>query len=234
MFDTLFTWSLLPLIGLGIFHGINPGMGWLFAVALGMQERRLGAVVAALGPIALGHALAIGIVALAIGLLGTFIPAEVLLVAGGLTLLGFAGYKIATRFRHPRWVGMRVSRRELVAWSFLMATAHGAGLMLIPVLVRLRDDGIPAVAAEGHHAHHATHHATTASEPLATALTAVAIHSAAMLGAAALLAVVVYRVVGVGMLRRAWVNLDLVWVGALIVTGGVTLLIGLTGLPGLA
>jgi len=232
MFDTLFTWSLLPLIGLGIFHGINPGMGWLFAVALGMQERRLGAVVAALGPIALGHALAIGLVALAIGLLGTFVPTEVLLVAGGLVLLGFAGYKIATRFRHPRWVGMRVSKRELVAWSFLMATAHGAGLMLIPVLVRLRDDGIPAVAAGGHHAHHAKHHAATASEPLATALTAVAIHTAAMLGAAALLAVLVYRVVGVGMLRRAWVNLDLVWVGALIVTGGVTLLIGLAGLPG--
>ena len=110
MFDSLLTWSLLPLVGLGLFHGLNPGMGWLFAVALGFQERRLAAVVVALGPIALGHALAIGIVALAVGILGSFVPADVVLVAGGLILLGFAAYKIRTRFRHPRWVGMRIGQ----------------------------------------------------------------------------------------------------------------------------
>ena len=136
MFDTLFTWTLLPLIGLWALPRHQPWHGLAVRRRAGLQERRLGAVVAALGPIAFGHALAIGIVALAIGLLGRSSRPRRLLVAGGLTLLGFAGYKVATRFRHPRWVGMRVSKPELVAWSFLMATAHGAGLMLIPVLVR--------------------------------------------------------------------------------------------------
>jgi hypothetical protein len=226
MFDSVMTWSLVPLIGLGIFHGINPGMGWLFAVALGLQERRLRAVVAALGPIALGHALAIGIVALAVGLLGVFIPAELLLVVSGVVLLGFAGYKVATRFRHPRWVGMRVSKPELVLWSFLMASAHGAGLMLIPVMLRLRGDGVPSAVAEGHHAHHAP----AATEPVSTALVAVGVHTAAMLATALALAVLVYGVVGVNVLRKAWINLDWIWTGALVITGGVTLVIGLFGL----
>jgi hypothetical protein len=229
MFDSLLTWSLLPLIGLGIFHGINPGMGWLFAVALGLQERRLAAVIVALGPIALGHALAIGIVALAVGVLGTFIPADAVLVGGGLALLGFAGYKIRTRFRHPRWVGMRVNKAELVLWSFLMATAHGAGLMLIPVMVRLRGEGVPAAMAGDHH--HA-HHAQATNEPLATAFMAVGVHTAAMLAVAMLLAVVVYAVVGVGILRKAWLNVDLIWAGALIITGGLTLAVGTVRLVG--
>src|SRR5687767_1145542 len=132
-FDVSWTWFSLLL--LGAFHGLNPGMGWLFAVALGFQERRLGAVVAALGPITLGHALSIGLVAVPVGLMGLVIPQDLLLVLTGLALLGFAGHKVATRFRHPRWVGMRVRPRELVLWSFVMATAHGAGLMMAPVLV---------------------------------------------------------------------------------------------------
>lgn len=226
MFDSLLTWSLVPLIGLGIFHGINPAMGWLFAVALGVQERRLGAVVAALGPIAVGHALAIGIVTLAAGLVGAFLPAELLLVASGGVLIGFAAYKIATRFRHPRWVGMRITKPELVLWSFLMATAHGAGLMLIPVMLRLRGDGIASVAAEGHHAHHG-HHAAAASEPIATAILAVGVHTAAMLASALAIAMLVYAVVGVNILRKAWINLDWIWSGALVITGAVTLAIGI-------
>src|SRR5688572_7720700 len=132
---------------LGAFHGLNPGMGWLFAVALGLQERRLGAVTAALGPIALGHALAIGGAAVVVGALGVVVPQRLLLAMGGAVLLGFAAYKVATRFRHPRWVGMRVGPRELVLWSFLMASAHGAGLMLAPVLVALRGEGVPSAMA---------------------------------------------------------------------------------------
>jgi hypothetical protein len=223
MFDSLVTWSLVPLIGLGIFHGINPGMGWLFAVALGLQERRLQAVVAALGPIALGHALSIAMVVLGVGLLGAFVPTDMLLPASGLLLLGFAAYKVVTRFRHPRWVGMRVSKRDLVLWSFLMATAHGAGLMLIPVMLRLRGDGVPSAVADGHHAHHAP----AATEPVSIAITAVGVHTAAMLATALVLAVLVYTVVGVGVLRKAWINLDWVWTGALVITGGATLAIGL-------
>lgn len=107
-------WPWLSLAALGAFHGLNPGMGWLFVVALGLQERRLGAVTAALGPIALGHALATGTVVAAVGALGVAIPQRALLALGGALLLGFAASKVVTRFRHPRWVGMRVGPRELV------------------------------------------------------------------------------------------------------------------------
>ena len=223
-------WPWLSLAALGAFHGLNPGMGWLFAVALGLQERRLGAVTAALGPIALGHALAIGTVVAAVGALGVAIPQRALLALGGAILLGFAAYKVVTRFRHPRWVGMRVGPRELVLWSFLMASAHGAGLMLVPVLVALRGEGVQsAMAHAGHagHMEHMEHGATATSNALFPALLAVGLHSAAMLTVAGLAAVVVYQKVGVDILRRAWVNLDLVWVGALAVTGGIALGLGL-------
>ena len=225
----LWPWIVLAL--LGAFHGLNPAMGWLFAVALGFQERRLGAVVTALGPITLGHALAIGLVAVPVGLLGLVIPQDLLLTLTGLVLLGFAGHKVATRFRHPRWVGMRVGPRDLVLWSFLMATTHGAGLMLVPVLARLREAGVPAAAASGHahYPHHVAQLGGAAGDGalLGPELAAVGLHTAAMLLVMGALAAAVYRKVGVGVLRRAWVNLDLVWVGALAVAGGITLGLGL-------
>jgi hypothetical protein len=221
------SWTWISLLLLGAFHGLNPGMGWLFAVALGFQERRLGAVVAALGPITLGHALSLGLVALPVGLLGLVIPQEPLLVLTGLGLLGFAGYKVATRFRHPRWVGMRVRPRELVLWSFVMATAHGAGLMLAPVLVRLRGEAMPSALAGSAHAGHAGQQVAAGSDALGPVVAGVALHSASMLAVAALIAVVVYRKLGVEMLRRAWINLDLIWVGAFAVIGAITLGSGL-------
>src|SRR6478672_6496307 len=145
------SWPWLTLAALGAFHGLNPAMGWLFAVALGLQERRLRAVTAALAPIALGHTLAIGMAAITVGMLGRVIPQRLLLALGGVALLSFAAYKVLTRFRHPRWVGMRVSPRELVLWSFLMASAHGAGLMLVPVLVALRGEGMSSALADAGH-----------------------------------------------------------------------------------
>ncbi len=216
-------WPWLALLVLGAFHGLNPAIGWLFAVALGLQERRLRAVTAALGPIALGHALAIGLIAVPVGLLGLVLPERALLVLGGLALLAFAAHKVATRFRHPRWVGMRVGSRDLVLWSFLMATAHGAGLMLVPVLARLRGGGLAAAMAASGHAHHMT----GGPDPLAPALAAVAVHTAAMLLVMGTIALVVYRKLGVEVLRRAWINLDLIWVGALVTAGGITLGLGL-------
>jgi hypothetical protein len=222
-------WPWLALLALGAFHGLNPAMGWLFAVALGLQERRLGAVTAALGPIALGHTLAIAMAAMAVGLFGLVLPQRVLLVLGGAALLGFACYKIATRFRHPRWVGMRVGPRELVLWSFLMASAHGAGLMLVPVLVGLRGEGVTSALADAAHAGHLGHlgrQAPAESAALAPVLAAVGLHAAAMLTVAAVLAVVVYQKLGVAVLRRAWVNLDFIWVGALAITGGIALGLG--------
>ena len=155
--DLNLSWAWISLALLGAFHGLNPAMGWLFAVAIGFQERRLRAVLTALGPITLGHALSLGLVAVPVGLLGLVIPRDLLLTLTGLILLGFAGHKFATRFRHPRWVGMRLRPRELVLWSFLMATAHGAGLMLAPVLVRLRGEAVPSALAEAGHAEHLAH-----------------------------------------------------------------------------
>ena len=220
-------WPWISLLALGAFHGLNPAMGWLFAVSLGLQERRLRAVTMALGPIALGHALAIGLAAGAVSMLGLIIPQRLLLALGGTALLGFAAYKVATRFRHPRWVGMRVSSRELVFWSFLMASAHGAGLMLVPVLVGLRGEGIASAVAHADHLGHAGHEPIAANEALLPALAAVSLHSAAMLAVAGVIAVVVYQKLGVAVLRRAWVNLDLIWVGALAITGSIALGLGL-------
>ena len=226
--ETLQTfWPWLSLAALGAFHGVNPAMGWLFAVALGLQERRLRAVVSALGPIALGHALAIALAGLAVGALGLVVPQRALLALGGAALLAFAAYKIATRFRHPRWVGMRVSSRELVLWSFLMASAHGAGLMLVPVLAGVRGDGVSSASAHAEHLGHVGHQVPGGTVSLLPAVAAVGLHSLAMLTVAGVLAVVVYQKVGVEVLRRAWVNLDFIWVGALVVVGGLALGLGL-------
>jgi hypothetical protein len=220
-------WPLLSLLALGAFHGLNPAMGWLFAVALGLQERRLRAVTTALGPIALGHALAISLAAVAVGTLGFVIPQRLLLTLGGAALLAFAAYKVATRFRHPRWVGMRVGPRDLVLWSFLMASAHGAGLMLVPVLAGLRGEGVSSALAHAEHLGHAGHQVPGGHDSLLPALAAVGLHSFAMLAVAGVIALVVYQKLGVEVLRRVWVNLDLIWVGALVVVGGLALAVGL-------
>jgi hypothetical protein len=219
----------LALAALGAFHGLNPAMGWLFAVALGLQERRGRAVGAALGPIALGHAIAIALVAIPVGVLGLVVPPRLLLALGGLALLGFAAYKIATRFRHPRWVGMRVGPRQLVFWSFLMATAHGSGLMLAPAIAVLT--AAPPVAVASLPSEHLGHfeHATGGgiADVLAPALLATALHTGAMLLVMGSLALAVYRVVGVELLRRAWINLDFIWAGALVLAGCAALGLGL-------
>lgn len=230
--DLQTSWPWLSLAALGAFHGLNPAMGWLFAVALGFQERRLRAVTTALGPIALGHALAIALAVVLVSVLGLVVPQRLLLALGGAALLGFAAYKVATRFRHPRWVGMRVGPRELVLWSFLMASAHGAGLMLVPVLVGLRGEGVSSALAHTAHLGHVGHQSTAAGDTLLPALAAVGLHSAAMLAVAGVLAVVVYQKLGVEVLRRAWINLDFIWVGTLAITGGIALALGLWPLAG--
>lgn len=224
MFDFTPSWSWISLVLMGGFHGLNPAMGWLFAVALGLQERRVRAVAAAMGPIAIGHALSIaGIVAI-VWLLGTVFPQAILTVAGGASMLIFAIYKMASRFRHPSWVGMRVSSRDLVAWSFLMATAHGAGLMLLPPLLALRGDAVPIAAA--HAGHRMPQSPTSDFEGLLTSLLAVGLHTVGMFVIAGTIAVVVYKKVGVEILRRVWINLDLIWTGALAIAGGITLGLG--------
>lgn len=207
--ETTASWAVL--LALGAFHGINPGMGWLFAVALGMQERRRGAVLRALLPLGAGHALAVAVtvgVALAIG---AVVPIAWLRwpTAGVLVSLGALR---AFRHRHPRSAGMRVGMGGLTLWSFLMATAHGAGLMVVPVFV-----GMTMAEGDRH-----MHHMSAASAGAETAIVATGLHALGYLAATAFVAALVFEKLGVGILRRAWFNLDLFWAASLVATGVLT------------
>ena len=216
------SWPWLTLAALGAYHGLNPAMGWLFAVALGLQERRRGAVLQALPPIALGHAAAVMLAVLVIGVVQVVVPFDVLryVCAGALILFGL--YKLARR-KHPRWVGMRVGFRDLTAWSLLMATAHGAGLMLVPVLLGLSS----SEQMQGAHAHgaHAGHSGMTVSATVLAALAAVGLHTLTLFVVMGAIALVVYEKLGVMILKRTWFNLDLLWAGTLVAAGVITLVI---------
>lgn len=216
--ESIVTTSALTLFALGAFHGVNPGMGWLFAVARGMQERRRAEVWRALLPMGVGHALAVAAAVAVAMLLGAALPVAAIRWAVAAILISLGARRLV-RHRHPRLGGMRVGMRGIAAWSFLMASAHGAGLMVVPVL--LGGDAAPAHA--GHAAHLA---AASAGGPggLELALAATAIHAAGYLVVSALAAAVVYEKLGLRFLRTGWLNLDLVWALALIATGGVTLL----------
>ena len=205
------TTSWAMLVALGAFHGINPGMGWLFAVALGMQERRRGAVIMALLPLGAGHALAVAVAVMAALAIGTVVPIGWLRwpVAGVLVLMGAVRF---VRHRHPRWASMRVSMGGLTLWSFLMATAHGAGLMVVPVFVGM------TMAGGAEHAHHLVPGTGAGAAVLATGL-----HAAGYLIVTAFVALLVSEKLGLGLLRRAWFNLDLIWASTLIATGALTL-----------
>jgi hypothetical protein len=204
-------WAML--IGLGAFHGINPGMGWLFAVALGMQERRRGAVVRAIVPLGVGHALAVaGALGVALAI-GAVIPLSWLRWPSAGVLISLGVVRLF-RHRHTRRAGMRVSMSGLGVWSFLMATAHGAGLMVVPVFVGM------SLASESGHAHHMP----AASAGVGIALLATGAHAMGYLVVTALIAVLVFEKLGVGILRRAWINLDVIWAAALMATGTLTLM----------
>lgn len=226
----------IVLLGLGAFHGINPGMGWLFAVALGLQERRRSGVLAALLPLGLGHALAVAVALVVALLVGVIVPLHYLrwLVAGILIPLGVSRL---FRHRHPRWASMRVGMTRLTLWSFLMASAHGAGLMVVPVFL-----GMSASYAPMSHHHMGSMLQTEASmttsastsgvtvAPItdnssvwargsSVALLATLLHAAGYLIVTALIAILVYEKLGLELLRKAWFNLDLLWAISLIFTG---------------
>ena len=204
----------LSMLFLGAFHGINPGMGWLFAVGLGMQQGSARGVWRALPPIALGHALAVGVVVAAAGLVGLAVPMASLNVLIALMLVTLGGYRL-WRHRHPRFGGMQVGFRDLVTWSFLMASAHGAGFMVLPFVMPTA----ATIAAAGHeHAHH------VAAAGVNVAAGSVGLHTLAYFTVMALAAWVVYQKLGLGLLRKAWFNVDWLWAGALFVTGVVVLL----------
>ena len=214
------TWPWLALALLGAYHGLNPAMGWLFAVALGLQERRRGAVLQALPPIALGHAVSILLVVLVVGVAQIVVPFDALRYACAGVLILFGLYKLFRR-KHPRWVGMRVGFRDLVAWSFLMSSAHGAGLMLVPVLLGLSE----ATQVPHDQADHAAHAGMSGSTMMLADLAAVGLHTLAMFAVMGAIAIVVYEKLGVMILKRTWFNLDLLWAGALMGAGVITVLV---------
>ncbi len=207
--------ELIPLLALGAGHGINPAMGWLFAVALGLQRESRAAVWGALGPLAVGHASAIAATILVAGIAGLVVPLELLQWATALLLVGLGVYRLV-RSRHIRFGGMGVNPRELALWSFLMASSHGAGLMVLPLVM----GDLPASM----HAHHLAQASLFGPGQLGWSGTAAAlVHTAGYLLVTGAIAVIVYEKVGLRFLRSMWVNLDLAWAVALIVTGVATL-----------
>lgn len=194
------------LVALGVYHGLNPATGWLAAVAFALQEQDARAIWRALGPLTAGHAASLGATT-ALLLAGWLaLPPAFLRWGCGVGLLGFGAWRLSRYVRHPRWVGMRASRRDLVLWSFLMATSHGAGWMLAPLLLHLG----------------ASHHGVESVSMTWSA--ALGVHTAAMFGTAAVLAQLVYWRLGVEVLRWGWINFDLIWAVALLATGAITLL----------
>ena len=219
-------WPWLALIALGAYHGLNPAMGWLFAVSLGLQEGRREAVLKAFWPIALGHAAAVTLVVAAVLSLQVAVPPGVLRYAAAGALILFGLYKLLRR-KHPRWVGMRVGFKDLTTWSFIMATAHGAGLMLVPVLLKLSGT-MHQMEHEAHEAHehwgHSVHLFLTNPAALAD-IAAVAVHTLSMFAVMATVALVVYDRLGLMILKRTWFNVDLLWAAALVGAGVITMVI---------
>jgi hypothetical protein len=210
-------WAWTTLFLLGAYHGINPAMGWLFAVALGLQKQSDRAVWQSLVPIAIGHVLAVASVIFIAVIAGTMLPVKLVRIAVVLLLVGFGVFRIVSK-SHPRFGGMQVGFRDLTIWSFLMACAHGAGLMLLPVLL-----GMSGMDMSGAGAAHATHIAAFPGVKLQ--LLAVAIHTLGYLLLTGTIAWLVYKKLGLAVLRKAWFNLDFIWATALIVTAGLTLLL---------
>jgi hypothetical protein len=202
----------LTLAALGAYHGVNPGMGWLFAVSRGMQERSRRAVARSLVPIAIGHEASIALVAALVLGLSTTTDPRGLRIGAAAALFAFGLFRFVKPRAHFRWTSMRVSDRELGVWSFLMSTAHGAGLMVAPVILGLR------ASSHGH-----DDMAMLSSGPIDIAAVGVAVHILVMVAVMGAIAFFVYERVGLQVLRRAWLNTDQAWAGAFILAGLVTL-----------
>ena len=202
------------VIAFGIYHGLNPAMGWPLAVANGLSERRDAAVFATLAPLGAGHFLAMAVAVLPFALLSEFMKhGQAIRVGAGMLVLLFGIYRLVDR-RHPRFLA-RIRPTQLVWWSFVMATAHGAGLMLVPVAL-----GLCAATPTGASGHAALD--TLLRSGIATAIGVSVVHTLAMLASGVTIAWLVYRYLGLKFLRRAWLNLDLLWGASLVVAGGVS------------
>jgi hypothetical protein len=206
----------LALFLLGCYHGLNPGMGWLFAVGLGLQEKSTTAVLRAIVPLTLGHIISVASIVLVAVYAAASLPHRAVHLTAATILIGFGIYRLV-RARHLRWVGMRVGFWGLTLWGFLMSSAHGAGLMLLPFVTNASasaQSGMSMAMPSAQTAHHA----------LFMGWLMAGVHTLGYVLTTALIALIVYTKVGVRFLRTGWVNLDLVWAVALIVTGAVALL----------
>ena len=208
-------WAWTTLFILGAYHGLNPAMGWLFAVALGLQQNDSKAVWKSLLPIAAGHLVAVGLVVALALVAGALLPLSAVRIAVAVLLIGFGVYRLSGK-GHPRWGGMKVGSLGLAFWSFLMASAHGAGFMLLPVLLKVS-------ATQAMHMEHELH--VRAMPALGAAWTAITVHTGGYFLAMGAVAWIVYVKFGLSLLRQAWLNVDLIWAVALIATGGLTLLL---------
>lgn len=218
------SWApLLTMMAFGAYHGLNPGMGWLFALSLGLQSQSERAIWRSLLPITAGHALSLLVVATLVLAGARFLPVPVLEIGTAVLLIGFGIYKIFNYYRHPHWVGMQVGMRDLTWWSFLMATAHGAGLMIAPLVLSMgmaASAADPSTAMAGHQ--HSTHQMGIA--PNLEVTLGILVHTLAMLVVMALVAWFVYKRFGLRILRSHWINFDLIWAAALLFVGSIALL----------
>jgi hypothetical protein len=219
---------ILTMMAFGAYHGLNPGMGWLFALSVGLQNRSDRAIWSSLLPIAAGHASSLALVAGLVFISAHYISTPMLEITTALILIGFGIYKIFNYYRHPRWVGMQVGARDLTWWSFVMATAHGAGLMIAPLVLTLAlpcvESDMPSMAMTGAHAHMAMASQNVAMGADLSIVLGILMHTLAMLAVMAVVAWFVYKRFGLRILRSHWINFDLIWAAALIIAGAIALL----------
>ena len=209
----------LAVVVSGVYHGANPGMGWPLAVSAGLMERSSRALVAALGPLMVGHLLAMLVVILPFSLLVALVEWQrQIQIGASLLVIGFGVFRFVNR-RHPRALA-RIRPTQLGLWSFAVAVAHGAGLMLVPVYLGL------CRAADLDRSHEAAGALINANLGIAVLVSVV--HSVAMIVAGGFSAWLVYRYLGLKFVSRSWFNLDATWAVSLVLVGVVSLAFSLT------
>ncbi|MCA6121042.1 hypothetical protein J6500_03870 [Bradyrhizobium sp. WSM 1704] len=209
-------WLWLAVIASGLYHGINPGMGWPLAVSAGLMQRTPRALLGALGPLAIGHLLAMLLVILPFAMLIALVEWQrPIRIAASLLVIAFGIYRLVDR-RHPRALA-RIPPTQLGLWSFTVAIAHGAALMLLPIYLGLCRE---ADADRGHEAAGALINAN-----FTMALLVSVVHAGAMILAGGCLAWLVYRYLGLKFVSRSWFNLDTVWAASLVLVGAVALVL---------
>jgi hypothetical protein len=207
----------LGLIALGAYHGVNPAMGWLFAVSRGLQERSTRAVLRSIGPIMLGHEAAVLVTAVMIYGLAATLSLTLLHVVAASVLVAFGVFRFVKPRAHFRWTRMRVGELELGVWSFLMATAHGAGLIVAPLLIGLQHGGAGVASDDQSHVD------VFSRGSIELSALAITLHVLVMATVMTGVAVLVYRRLGLNVLRGAWINTDRAWALAFLVAGAVAL-----------